>query len=85
MEKWELKKEIEKAHDKHAWTLALLVWGIGAAGIYTFDLWLSYFRPGGFAELLRYVVYAIAYFYIFTLGILKELFLRRLLRKEKAT
>ncbi|MFY1054692.1 hypothetical protein ACOQNP_23990 [Ectopseudomonas khazarica] len=83
MEKWELKKEIEKAHNRHAQTLAALAWFSGAAVLYATDAWLSGFKRGGIAELAQYVLYVVAFFYIAVWGWLQDFFYGYLVRDKE--
>ncbi|MDU0513590.1 hypothetical protein [Pseudomonas aeruginosa] len=78
----DLKKKIEDVHEKHAWTLAFLVFAIAGAIAYGLDHWLARYAGHLWAELAHFALYVACFFAVFGLGWLKDAFLGRLMRKR---
>lgn len=74
---YELKKKIEAAHEKHAWTLAFLVFGAFGVMVWWLDGWLHRQR-GDWAEIAYFVLYVVSFFAVFALGSIKDWFLYKL-------
>ena len=70
------KKEFE-AHEKHAWTLAFLVFGIFGIAVWWLDGWLHR-QHGSWAEFAYFLLYIVAFFAIFALREIKDWFLYKL-------
>lgn len=70
------KKEFE-AHEKHAWTLAFLVFGALAVIVWWLDGWLHR-QHGSWAELAYFALYVASFFAIFGLSAVKDWFLYKL-------
>lgn len=75
------ERKIEAAHEKHAWTLAFLVFGGLAVVAYFLGEWLEGQR-GGWAEIAYFFLYIACFFAIFGLSALKDWFLDRLYKPE---
>ena len=75
----ETEREIYKAHEKHAWTLAFFVFVAFGLVVYWLDGWLSTKR-GGWAEFAYFTLYIVSFFAVFGLGAVKDWFLYRLYR-----
>lgn len=73
----EAEREIYKAHEKHAWTLAFLVFAAFGLVVYWLDAWLSTKRDG-WAEFAYFILYIVSFFAVFGLGSVKDWFLNRL-------
>lgn len=73
----EAELKIYKAHEKHAWTLAFLVFVAFGLVVYWLDGWLSAKR-GGWAEFAYFILYIASFFAVFGLGAVKNWFLYRL-------
>lgn len=80
--KQDLKKKIEGAHEKHAWTLALIVFAALCAFVYWLDEWLKAQR-GDWSELASVVLYVASFFAIFGLSTVKDWFLDRIREPDK--
>lgn len=75
----EAERKIHEAHEKHAWTLAFLVFGAFALVVYWLDGWLHSQR-GGWAEFAYFALYIVSFFAVFGLSTVKDWFLDRLTR-----
>ncbi|AVJ20982.1 hypothetical protein CQ006_04750 [Pseudomonas cedrina] len=73
--------EAYKAHEKHAWTLALLVFAAFGLAVYWLDGWLSTKR-GGWADFAYFILYIASFFAVFGLSTVKDWFLDRLTRSR---
>lgn len=71
------EKKAFEAHEKHAWTLAFLVFGIFGIAVWWLDGWLHR-QHGDWAEMAYFALYIVSFFAIFALGAVKDWFLYRL-------
>lgn len=79
----ETERKIYAAHEKHAWTLAFMVFGALAILVYWLDGWLQTQR-GSWAEFAYLGLYTASFFAVFGLSIVKDWFLNRLVDVNKA-
>ncbi|MGP5441860.1 hypothetical protein [Pseudomonas helleri] len=79
----ETESKIHAAHEKHAWTLAFMVFGALAVLVYWLDGWLHAQR-GSWAEFAYFVLYVVSFFAVFGLGYVKDWFLYRLIHVNRA-
>lgn len=77
------ERKIYAAHEKHAWTLALLVFAAFGLVVYWVDGWLSTKRSG-WADVAYFILYMVSFFAVFGLGAVKNWFLWRLHKSENA-
>lgn len=70
------ERKIQAAHEKHAWTLAFIVFGAFAFVVYLLEGWLQR-QHSSWAELAYFVLYLVAFFAIFALSTVKDWFLDR--------
>lgn len=71
------ERKVYAAHEKHAFTLAFLVFGAFAVIVYFLGNWLQK-QHSGWAEAANYVLYIVSFFAIFALSAVKDWFLYRL-------
>lgn len=76
------ERKIYAAHEKHAWTLALFVFGAFAVLVYWLDGWLLTQR-GWWAEIAYFLLYVASFFAIFGLRVVKDWFLDRLTKDNR--
>lgn len=79
----ETERKIYAAHEKHAWTLAFMVFGALAVLVYWLDGWL-HTQQGSWAEFAYFALYVVSFFAVFGLGSVKDWFLNRLVDVNKA-
>lgn len=72
------ERKVYEAHEKHAWTLAFMVFGLLGVVVYILDEWLTSPKRGSWAELAHMALYVAAFFAVFGLSFIKDWFLRRL-------
>jgi len=77
----EMERKIYEAHEKHAWTLALIVFGAFAVLVYWLDGWLHAQRSS-WAEFAYLILYVVSFFAICGLSVVKDWFLDRLIRPK---
>ena len=71
------EKKAYEAHEKHAWTLAFLVFGIFGVAVWWLDGWLHR-QHGSWAEFAYFLLYIAAFFAVFALREIKDWFLYKL-------
>ncbi len=69
--------KVRAAHEKHAWTLAFLVFGTFGVIVWWLDGWLQR-QIGSWAEFAYFVLYIAAFFAVCGLSAVKDWFFNRL-------
>lgn len=71
------ERKVQAAHEKHAWTLAFLVYACFGVLVYFLAAWLHSVRSS-WAELAYFALYVVSFFAVFALGAVKDWFLYRI-------
>ena len=71
------ERKVYDAHERHAWTLAFLVFGAFGVLVWWLDGWLHR-QHGSWAEFAYFVLYIVSFFAIFALREIKDWFLYRI-------